>query len=169
MTHVFHGHVWFPSDGDLWAQTLENSILTGDPVSNALYFAVLVFCAPIWEEASTQAPRCVLLKQYREASWNAYQTVFDRLHQVPVDVHVIKFVHVISHTCFGKKCSFSLSSFVWLPNHGYIIFSALSALSDFDCTAAGHVQRVCSSNADEVCANLSSHSTDIHCVCNGTL
>lgn len=43
--------VWFPNDGDLWAQNLEHSILDGDPVSNVLYFAVVTFCAPIWEEA----------------------------------------------------------------------------------------------------------------------
>lgn len=43
--------IWFPNDGDLWAQNLEHSILNGDPVSNVLYFAVVTFCAPIWEEA----------------------------------------------------------------------------------------------------------------------
>ncbi|KAL0029813.1 hypothetical protein WJX77_001509 [Trebouxia sp. C0004] len=42
--------IWFPNDGDLWAQNLEHSILNGDPVSNVLYFAVVTFCAPIWEE-----------------------------------------------------------------------------------------------------------------------
>lgn len=47
--------IWFPNDGDLWAQNLEHSILNGDPVSNVLYFAVVTFCAPIWEEVGFQS------------------------------------------------------------------------------------------------------------------
>ncbi len=47
--------IWFPNDGDLWAQNLEHSILNGDPVSNVLYFAVVTFCAPIWEEVGIQS------------------------------------------------------------------------------------------------------------------
>jgi len=47
--------IWFPNDGDLWAQNMEHSILNGDPVSNVLYFAVVTFCAPIWEEVGIQS------------------------------------------------------------------------------------------------------------------
>ena len=34
---------------------MEHSILNGDPVSNVLYFAVVTFCAPIWEEVGLQS------------------------------------------------------------------------------------------------------------------
>ena len=45
------GHLvqkWFPDD--LWTLNLEQSIVRGDYTSNVLYFTVLIFCAPIWEE-----------------------------------------------------------------------------------------------------------------------
>lgn len=60
--------VWFPNDGDLWAQNLEHSILNGDPVSNVMYFAVVTFCAPIWEEASTSS--CTLTVMLACIAWN---------------------------------------------------------------------------------------------------
>lgn len=44
--------MWFPYDGDSWAQNLEQEILSGEPVSNMLYFLVLTCCGPIWEEVS---------------------------------------------------------------------------------------------------------------------
>ena len=47
MTWMFL-QTWFPDD--LWTQNLEQSIVRGDPTSNVLYFAVLILCAPIWEE-----------------------------------------------------------------------------------------------------------------------
>ena len=48
---------WFPDD--LWTLNLEQSIVRGDYTSNVLYFAVLIFCAPIWEEVKlTHASKC---------------------------------------------------------------------------------------------------------------
>ena len=34
-------------------QVLEQSLASGDTVTKAIYFVVLIFCAPFWEEVST--------------------------------------------------------------------------------------------------------------------
>ena len=36
-------------------QVLEQSLASGDTVTKAIYFVVLIFCAPFWEEVSPGA------------------------------------------------------------------------------------------------------------------
>jgi hypothetical protein len=46
--------VWFPTNTEPWgANLLEQSLATGDTVTNALYFIVVTACAPLWEEVCT--------------------------------------------------------------------------------------------------------------------
>ena len=55
--------IWFPYDGgDLWAQNLEQQIMSGEPVSNMVYFVVLTCCAPIWEEVSLLSNAVIMFK-----------------------------------------------------------------------------------------------------------
>ena len=52
-----HPQVALPdTEVDLFGQqVLEQSLASGDTVTKAIYFVVLIFCAPFWEEVSTGA------------------------------------------------------------------------------------------------------------------
>ena len=48
-------------------QVLEQSLASGDTVTKAIYFVVLIFCAPFWEEVSAGAN--ALAVQWLTAVW----------------------------------------------------------------------------------------------------
>ena len=54
--------IWFPYDGDFWAQNLEQQIMSGEPVSNMVYFVVVTCCAPIWEEVNLLSNAVIMVK-----------------------------------------------------------------------------------------------------------
>ena len=84
---------WFPDD--LWTQNLEQSIVRGDPTSNVLYFAVLILCAPIWEEVRVPFSHqwCKLVKMLNSSVSILLQTARQR------PIHS----HMHSHTCGPKS------------------------------------------------------------------
>lgn len=55
-THLFclpsiPSQPWIPVDPEMWSNQLEQSLRTGDWVTNLCYTLVFVVCCPIWEEA----------------------------------------------------------------------------------------------------------------------
>lgn len=81
---------WFPDD--LWTLNLEQSIVRGDCTSNVLYFAVLIFCAPIWEEVRvTHTGNCKACQGFLKS-----HVYFDGRHMHQL-VAVLQLLLLVSH------------------------------------------------------------------------